>query len=454
MATAMSSVPLHSHAMCGFSSQPKPVSARRKKYREPGQVDVTMYRNPKETCITFDPRVHRGNTYGAYVRQAQQEMEVSHQQDLQASRPRRRPKKKSLFDMPMPQPDLIPVDLTKHLVAEEVVVEVDSQEAQTEAFLPLPPQEAYVPQKTGIDISTQVEKGELFHFEREVSPILDVLLNKTLEQSLMEVEEEYELQQMEVMKTEWFTRQAAMMKDWHAQVQEEQAAWVKKEQIVAQQRAMKRRQAQVLLKVQAMTLSRAHLRRLVPNAIQDLCETAFPDERVLAVERDFLPHLWNQVQSEVQAHLEAVQIVDEIAEHSVVADIVKRKKAAEEQHSLQNRRQIWIAANCRDGIGPIEISSSDTLDEIEARVYAWLKKHQPILASQNERGLRLCVMGQPLTDITALFTASSETISIEPKGISLSPSHNSAPTSVLASPLGTPPDTPSASAPASPRGIT
>ena len=52
------------------------------------------------------------------------------------------------------------------------------------------------PEKTGIDEETQVEDGALFDFNKEVEPILDVLLSKVLEQSRMEVLEEEEIKEM------------------------------------------------------------------------------------------------------------------------------------------------------------------------------------------------------------------------------------------------------------------
>lgn len=45
-----------------------------------------------------------------------------------------------------------------------------------------PASPAYVPKKTGIDAATQVEDYELFNFDREVVPILDVIVSKTLEE--------------------------------------------------------------------------------------------------------------------------------------------------------------------------------------------------------------------------------------------------------------------------------
>merc|ERR1719456_323596 len=87
-----------------FSSQPKAVSARRKKYREAGEQDVGMYRDPKETCITWDKRVHRGNTYSMYTQNAIREaLEQAETPPAPAVRRKRRPQEKSLFEMGLPE---------------------------------------------------------------------------------------------------------------------------------------------------------------------------------------------------------------------------------------------------------------------------------------------------------------------------------------------------------------
>ena len=101
-------------------------------------------------------------------------------------------------------------------------------ECQTDAFLDRPPTPLFVPAKTGVDNNTQILEGEvitgcsynsffdilvelvlkkididlrfhnrtisqLFDFDIEVKPILEVLVGKTIEQALMEVMEEEEL---------------------------------------------------------------------------------------------------------------------------------------------------------------------------------------------------------------------------------------------------------------------
>lgn len=79
-----------------------------------------------------------------------------------------------------------------------VPTETRDEAEQTDVFLPKPPEKEYytrnLPKKTGVDVSTQIEpQDQLFNFDIEVEPLLNVLIGKTLEVSLMEVEEEEEL---------------------------------------------------------------------------------------------------------------------------------------------------------------------------------------------------------------------------------------------------------------------
>ena len=47
--------------------------------------------------------------------------------------------------------------------------------------MPKPPSPKYVPKKTGIDKETQIGDYDLFEYDREVQPILNVLLTKSVE---------------------------------------------------------------------------------------------------------------------------------------------------------------------------------------------------------------------------------------------------------------------------------
>ena len=96
---------------------------------------------------------------------------------------------------PPPVPGRSHMDIQTENYLEELsdkVPEVEEQ-TQTEAFLDRPLSPLFIPTKSGVDKTTQIEDGDLFDFDLEVVPILEVLVGKTLEVSMVEVMEEEEL---------------------------------------------------------------------------------------------------------------------------------------------------------------------------------------------------------------------------------------------------------------------
>ena len=58
---------------------------------------------------------------------------------------------------------------------------------QTDPLLDRPPEPLFMPAKSGVDVETQVDVDELFDFDLEVEPILEVLVGKTIEHAMLEV---------------------------------------------------------------------------------------------------------------------------------------------------------------------------------------------------------------------------------------------------------------------------
>jgi len=156
----------------------------------------------------WDRRVVRGNTYAAIVTTSREAA-----QQMRSSQPR--PKKNNMkpletAEMEAVQADVStprPVDGRKHVeiqTDENVELLTDKppeyeKDTQTDFYIDRPVNRLFMPQKTGEDRETQIWDGELFNFDYEVEPILQVLIGKTLETGRMEVLEEEELR---VMKEE------------------------------------------------------------------------------------------------------------------------------------------------------------------------------------------------------------------------------------------------------------
>ena len=121
-------------------------------------------------------------------------------QKLQEQKRRQRAKKKAESRRTVRTPEPVlgrkHIDVQTDLYLEELSDKVPEAIAmtQTDAFINRAPSPLYIPQKSGLDVATQIYDGELFDFNIEVMPILDVIVGKTLEQALMEVNEENELE--------------------------------------------------------------------------------------------------------------------------------------------------------------------------------------------------------------------------------------------------------------------
>lgn len=64
----------------------------------------------------------------------------------------------------------------------------------------------FVPQKIGKDVGVQIEDGDLFNFDRDVQPLLTVLIGKVLEQTDLELREEEEIKKIREAKAEFLKR--------------------------------------------------------------------------------------------------------------------------------------------------------------------------------------------------------------------------------------------------------
>lgn len=172
-----------------------------------------------------DKRVFRGNTHGVKVLKGVIENGLTPAQRDELRFKAEREKKKfdmikqqlaefkkaknkiSPYDLRPGPPARIEVDLTYFLTEQGVnKAEENDAKIQTDEFQQRPPTPSYIPKKTGIDKITQIEDYDLFDYDTEVQPILNVLLTKTVEQALLEVEEETEVDEIRKFKSEAYQR--------------------------------------------------------------------------------------------------------------------------------------------------------------------------------------------------------------------------------------------------------
>ena len=165
-------------------------------------------------------------------------------------------------------------------------------ETQTDEFLDRPASPLFVPIKTGVDKETQILEGDLFDFELEVEPILDVLVGKTLEQSMMEVMEEEELAELRAHQEEFVQLRNAELAETQRMEEAERRKFEEKERRIKQERERLEREQVLREKVAAAAFAKNYMSGIESSVLDRLSKMAYfydPIER--EVETDFMPWL-------------------------------------------------------------------------------------------------------------------------------------------------------------------
>lgn len=292
-----------------FASQPRAVP-QRKKYRE------TVPQNPNRCIcgdgpiqygnIMYDRRVVRGNTYAQHTLPATAQPDPIEIQRQQENRRRAIARKRAKDQLRPRSPDPVEgrkhIDVQTELYLEELSdrVEEADQECQTDAFLDRPPSPLFIPAKTGMDVATQIYEGDLFDFDIEVKPILEVLVGKTVEQSLLEVMEEEELANLRQQQRAFEELRNAELVEQQRLEEQERRHREEKERRMKQQREILRKEKETAEKIAARAFAQSYLADLVPSVFGTLSDNGYffdPVER--DVEQGFLPWLMDQVTFEL-----------------------------------------------------------------------------------------------------------------------------------------------------------
>lgn len=234
---------------------------------------------PGTLTMMSDPRVVRGNTHSIAkkVTKYKQGLGASASHDSKAMLD-----KSKMFGFIEPEinptyfyevkpfsgPD---IDVSSHLTAKDdnnntVKKEVQSQ---TDRFYEKEVAPTYIPRKTGVDKHTQVEDvRDLFDFDIEVIPILEVIVAKTLEQSLFEVQSEAELLCLEQEEAN-FHKVMDLEEKWITQREQEQVkeSEIMRGKMVALEMA-KHEELQTKVKIASLSMAQ----QILPSAVESILD--------------------------------------------------------------------------------------------------------------------------------------------------------------------------------------
>jgi len=226
-------------------------------------------------------------------------------------------------------------DVQTELYLEELIdrIEEADVEAQTDDFLDRPPTPLFVPAKSGIDVSTEIKAGDLFHFDTEVKSIVEVLVGKTVEQSCLEVLEEEELENLRCQQRMFLELRNAEKVEQQRLEEQDRRLREEKNRRMKQQIEIIRLEKETAEKIAAKVFAQSYLNDLVPTVFCTLSDHGYffdPVER--DVEQGFLPWLMESVSEELEQQNEARLILDMIIREAVTQRHI-------EYHSLDEQIQ-------------------------------------------------------------------------------------------------------------------
>ena len=299
-----------------YSSQPHaaPVKSRKQKYRNEDEPEDNGHLN-----MMNDPRIVRGNTHSAKVmtqslKQDQEYTTKSHSQSMKRDRKRYTPSN-NRAGTPPPVDGRAHMDIQTENFLEELTdkaIEID-QETQTQAFMDRPASPLFVATKTGKDTSTQIDNGDLFDFDLEVEPLLEVLVGKTIHVSMLELMQEEELEairreqeQFEDVRNIELAEVQRLEAEARRKAQEKDRRVVQEKQRVADRLLLEE-------KIAARAYSNQYLATLHEGVMNDLFDEGFFYDPVKKeIEDVFMVDLITDLRASVDSYHLAQNLVEEL----------------------------------------------------------------------------------------------------------------------------------------------
>ena len=369
-----------------YSSEPQAVkNGTKAKYRDDNYAPLSLM---------SDPRVVRGSTQ-AIARKIigdkkvnKKALRLKQKQVASEEAAERNARSSYIFDVPGFAGDELDISqyLTDGVDPEARREAMIARTAQTDAFVDKPPTPKYVPRKTGKDAKTQVEDvTELFDFDREVAPMLDVIVGKTLEQALSEVEMEEELRRI-----------AGSIGDFNA-LRDEELEWMRsreaatkaaEDEKLAALRAKKERvdeQNEVKHKVAGMQM----VRQMYPAIFEDIGADLFPvgSFEASTAREGFADGALAEATKRKQLLESAAAVLDEI-----LTEAQDKYHDAVPEYTIPTRPSVTVTVSVEqpptesdDGPQPsppidvsVEVGNHDTIADVEKALHALLAEKDQV----------------------------------------------------------------------------
>ena len=323
-----------------FSSNPRAVKEQRTKYRSTSRAETEELPSDLGN-IMYDPRVVRGSTVISKAASKERQRRAKEMARIQRQRERQREtlrarqiesERRSVT--PPPVSGRIHMDVQTDSYLEELTdrpPETDTY-TQTDPLMDRPPSPLFIPVKTGVDKETQIEEGDLFDFDMEVAPILEVLVGKTLEQSMDEVLEEEEIANIRAQRAEFEQMRNIELAEVQRLESEAKRRIEEKERRLAQEKDRIAREEQVMQKIASRGFARKFFENVHRSVFARLVEDGhFYDPVARDIETSFLPWIQERAAERVERTKVATALCDDLI-RSAMKKIPSKIETSEEEY--------------------------------------------------------------------------------------------------------------------------
>jgi BMFP domain-containing protein YqiC len=277
---------------------------------------------------------------------------------------------------------------------------------QADEFEPAPEDPPYRPRKTGVDSSTHMDgEDQPFDFNRDVQPLLAVVVGKTLEQALLEVEQEEELDaiaQHLAKLNEEKEAEAKRVANLEAQTH---AGWQAKEGRRASERARLAREKSVREKVASVRLMKQNWPVVFEHTAQALESVGtWVDPITWQIRGDFMPWVYAGVTTELDGRGLGGAVLDSVLECACAAQEKAQrlaKASEEERNSPGGWVRVFLEAKSLGleedtVVGPIKVDPNDTIADLERKIQGWLFEQGLSVQIPSDGLLHLALDGREL----------------------------------------------------------
>lgn len=224
-----------------------------------------------------------------------------------------------------------------------------------------PPIAPYISNKTGVDASTDIGDGDLFDFDTEAEPIIESLVNISMEQAMLEVMHEEQVADMRRQQQEYMAIREAEMAELRrleaedARLQSEKERRLRLEQISADL------DHEMHERITAAKMIQGYVGNLLPDVIEAM-DLYVNGKSLTELEDKLKPWLAQEVAEEVGQMIDSRELLEDI-----VRDIVDNRAEAylntiETEHSDADETAAETMTDLSDKIISSDVNDSPDMN--------------------------------------------------------------------------------------------